>query len=381
LSEIRPAGMGRAPLGRCRPSSWGRHGAQRIRPRGHSDSDVLASHYRCCPGGGRPRRHRRAFPDSDPRWKGCDSLVFSGAMPRTSRKARLPYCERGFHVSLERPKLNDYRQAIRRNWRRHLRLRWTGSRSSSRLAEQVGPVGEGRSAEAQAIVTLLKLARPCTRPPLDQLAGLHRHVRRAARRAFRRSLAFFCFSARRWSDMHRNASYPGPRDERRATRGTASSSSPLAGECPVSWAINVNNGNAMVMLASRVLAANSFRRKRLNWAYPHDLSWCLKIQRPQVKLTLLSTRGTLLASLSDKEFHPKSGSGSGPAATGSVRELSSFIHLSARHKPNSSRVGRRRAIHFAGSQRFPLKWVDVEEQERFRVLAAELLQHPVLQPR
>ena len=55
---------------------------------------------------------------------------------------------------LERPKLKDYRDAIRERLATTLGLTLDRVSVKFKTAEKLGPVGEGRSAEAQAIVTL-----------------------------------------------------------------------------------------------------------------------------------------------------------------------------------------------------------------------------------
>ena len=55
---------------------------------------------------------------------------------------------------LERPKLKDYRLAIRESLARALGLALDRVSVKFKTAERVGPVGEGKSAEAQAIVTI-----------------------------------------------------------------------------------------------------------------------------------------------------------------------------------------------------------------------------------
>ena len=81
---------------------------------GHSDSDVLAHAITDAVLGaaalGDIGMH---FPDSDPQWKGCDSLIFL-------RRARELVEEVGYRilnvdstVVIERPKLKDFREAIR----------------------------------------------------------------------------------------------------------------------------------------------------------------------------------------------------------------------------------------------------------------------------
>jgi 2-C-methyl-D-erythritol 2,4-cyclodiphosphate synthase len=59
-------------------------------------------------------------------------------------------------VILERPKLKDFRQAIRENLAAALGLPVERVSVKFKTAEKVGPVGEGKSGEAQAAVLLIK---------------------------------------------------------------------------------------------------------------------------------------------------------------------------------------------------------------------------------
>src|ERR1019366_2634659 len=132
----------------------------------------------------------------------------------------------------------------------------------------------------------------------------------------------------------------------RHTGGTVSSWSPLAGECPVSWATNVNNGNHNgSCLAPRVFwrPIRSGRKAPELGLIPHELIPVLENPTtPSQADAPVNGREVTRISLPNKEFHHKPGFGRGPEATCSVGAQSSFIHLSARHKPNSSGVGRRR---------------------------------------
>jgi 2-C-methyl-D-erythritol 2,4-cyclodiphosphate synthase len=122
---------------------------------GHSDADVLAHAITdAILGAAALGDIGMHFPDTDPRWKGCDSLVFL-------RHAQELALEKGYHlvnvdstVVLERPKLKDYRLPIREKLAAALGLELDRVSVKFKTAEKVGPVGEGRSAEAQAIVTL-----------------------------------------------------------------------------------------------------------------------------------------------------------------------------------------------------------------------------------
>jgi 2-C-methyl-D-erythritol 2,4-cyclodiphosphate synthase len=133
---------------------------------GHSDADVLSHAITdALLGAAALGDIGMHFPDSDVRWKGCDSLVFL-------RHAVALVRERGFEilnvdssVILERPKLKDYRLAIRESLSAALGLELERVSVKFKTAEKVGPVGEGRSAEAQAVATIARsLSTPETEP-------------------------------------------------------------------------------------------------------------------------------------------------------------------------------------------------------------------------
>ena len=133
---------------------------------GHSDADVLSHAITdALLGAAALGDIGMHFPDSDARWKGGDSLVFL-------RHAAALVRERGFEilnvdssVILERPKLKDYRLAIRESLAAALGLELDRVSVKFKTAEKVGPVGEGRSAEAQAIATIARsLSTPETEP-------------------------------------------------------------------------------------------------------------------------------------------------------------------------------------------------------------------------
>ena len=122
---------------------------------GHSDADVLSHAITdALLGAAALGDIGMHFPDTDPRWKGSGSLMFL-------RHARDLAAEKGYRVVnvdstviLERPKLKDFRTQIREKLADTLGLELDQVSVKFKTAEKVGPVGEGRSAEAQAIVTL-----------------------------------------------------------------------------------------------------------------------------------------------------------------------------------------------------------------------------------
>jgi 2-C-methyl-D-erythritol 2,4-cyclodiphosphate synthase len=124
---------------------------------GHSDADVLAHAITdAILGAAALGDIGMHFPDSDPRWKGCDSLVFLRHARALAEAAGFRLVNVDATVILERPKLKDYRLPIRECLAAALDLAVDRVSLKFKTAEGVGPVGERRSAEAQAIVTLAR---------------------------------------------------------------------------------------------------------------------------------------------------------------------------------------------------------------------------------
>ena len=125
---------------------------------GHSDADVLAHAITDAILGaaclGDIGMH---FPDTDARWKGCDSLVFLRHAQKLAEGLGYRIVNVDSTVILERPKLKDFRQAIRQRLAETLALELDRVSVKFKTAEKVGPVGEGKSAEAQAVVSLHRL--------------------------------------------------------------------------------------------------------------------------------------------------------------------------------------------------------------------------------
>jgi len=126
---------------------------------GHSDADVLAHAITdAILGAAALGDIGMHFPDSDPRWKGCDSLVFLRHARKLAEAEGYRIVNVDSTVILERPKLKEYRQTIRERLAETLGLEVNRVSVKFKTAEKVGPVGEGRSAESQAIVTLAREA-------------------------------------------------------------------------------------------------------------------------------------------------------------------------------------------------------------------------------
>ncbi|HML15908.1 MAG TPA: 2-C-methyl-D-erythritol 2,4-cyclodiphosphate synthase [Bryobacteraceae bacterium] len=122
---------------------------------GHSDADILLHAITdALLGAAALGDIGMHFPDTDPQWKGAPSAQFLKHAAKLVRAHGFEIANVDTTVILERPKLKDYRQAIRESIARTLTLDLDRVSVKFKTAERVGPVGEGKSAEAQAIVTL-----------------------------------------------------------------------------------------------------------------------------------------------------------------------------------------------------------------------------------
>jgi 2-C-methyl-D-erythritol 2,4-cyclodiphosphate synthase len=123
---------------------------------GHSDADVLSHAITdAILGAAALGDIGMHFPDSDPRWKGADSMVFLRHARDLAAGCGYRLVNVDATVILERPKLKDYRQPIRESIARALGLELDRISVKFKTAEKLGPVGEQRAADAQAIVTVI----------------------------------------------------------------------------------------------------------------------------------------------------------------------------------------------------------------------------------
>lgn len=124
---------------------------------GHSDADILLHAVTdALLGAAALGDIGMHFPDTDPQWKGARSAQFLEHAARLVRGLGYAIVNVDTTVILEKPKLKEHRLAIRESLARTLGLALDCVSVKFKTAERVGPVGEGRSAEAQAIVTIEK---------------------------------------------------------------------------------------------------------------------------------------------------------------------------------------------------------------------------------
>lgn len=128
---------------------------------GHSDADVLAHAITDAILGalslGDIGLH---FPDTAPEWHSANSIHFLLEAQRLAAGEGYRISNIDSTVILERPKLKDFRSAIRENLAASLKIDVSALSLKFKTAENVGPVGEGRSCEAHAVVLLHLFTQP-----------------------------------------------------------------------------------------------------------------------------------------------------------------------------------------------------------------------------
>ncbi len=124
---------------------------------GHSDADILSHAITdALLGAAALGDIGMHFPDTDPRWKGASSDRFLAHAAALVREHGFTIVNVDSTVILERPKLKDYRQAMREALARVLAIDMERVSVKFKTAEGVGPVGEGKSAEAQAVAAIVR---------------------------------------------------------------------------------------------------------------------------------------------------------------------------------------------------------------------------------
>ena len=124
---------------------------------GHSDADILLHAVTDAVLGamalGDIGMH---FPDTDPLWKGASSDQFLRHAVKLAAGKGYKLVNVDSTIVIQKPKLGEYRAKIRESLALVLGLPLENVSVKFKTAEKVGPVGEGLSAEAQAVVLLEK---------------------------------------------------------------------------------------------------------------------------------------------------------------------------------------------------------------------------------
>ncbi len=96
----------------------------------------------------------RHFPDTDDRFRGADSAVLLAEAMRRVREQGWQVVNLDSTVIAQAPKLAPYIDAMRARIAQVLAIDALQVNVKAKTAEQMGPVGEGRSIEARAVVLL-----------------------------------------------------------------------------------------------------------------------------------------------------------------------------------------------------------------------------------
>jgi len=125
--------------------------------KGHSDGDVLMHAVTDALFGavaqGDIGEH---FPSSNPKFKGAPSSRFLEFARGIVEKERYTVGNVDANVVLQRPQLSEYRGAIRASLASLLGIDQGCISVKFKTADKLGPVGQGKAAEAHAIVTLVR---------------------------------------------------------------------------------------------------------------------------------------------------------------------------------------------------------------------------------
>jgi 2-C-methyl-D-erythritol 2,4-cyclodiphosphate synthase len=122
---------------------------------GHSDADALlhaiTDALLGAAGLGDIGRH---FPDTDERFRGADSAVLAAEAARRVREKGWQVVNLDSTVIAQAPKLAPHIDAMRTRIAQILGVDPSQVNVKAKTAEKMGPVGEGRSIEARAVVLL-----------------------------------------------------------------------------------------------------------------------------------------------------------------------------------------------------------------------------------
>ncbi len=128
---------------------------------GHSDADiVLHALTDALLGAAGQGDIGELFPPSDPQWEGAPSGIFVRHAAELLEGYGWEVVNVDIVVVIERPKILPHRDRIRSSIRSLLGRDTVAVGLKAKTAEGMGPVGEGRLAEAHAVVLLVRRGKP-----------------------------------------------------------------------------------------------------------------------------------------------------------------------------------------------------------------------------
>ncbi|HMD03070.1 MAG TPA: 2-C-methyl-D-erythritol 2,4-cyclodiphosphate synthase [Candidatus Baltobacteraceae bacterium] len=126
-------------------------------PLGHSDGDVLAHALADAILGACALGDLGAhFPDSDPQWKGANSMGLLEACARMAREAGYELRNVDATVVVEAPKLAPHLEAVRLRVSRALRIDLDAVSVKAKTSEGMGYTGDGSGIAAHAVAALTR---------------------------------------------------------------------------------------------------------------------------------------------------------------------------------------------------------------------------------
>jgi 2-C-methyl-D-erythritol 4-phosphate cytidylyltransferase / 2-C-methyl-D-erythritol 2,4-cyclodiphosphate synthase len=124
---------------------------------GHSDADALCHAITdALLGAAAMGDIGKHFPDTDPRYKGADSVALLKHTAALVREGGWQIGNVDSTVIAQAPKLAPFIDAMRKNLSEALRLDVAQVNVKAKTAEKMGPVGEGLAMEARAVVLLTR---------------------------------------------------------------------------------------------------------------------------------------------------------------------------------------------------------------------------------
>jgi len=127
---------------------------------GHSDADALLHAITdALLGGAALGDIGRHFPDTDPRFKGADSVVLLQEAARRVQEAGWGIVNVDATIVAQAPKMAPHIPAMRECIAQALAIPADRVNVKAKTAEKMGPVGEGRAIETRAVCLLYGLSR------------------------------------------------------------------------------------------------------------------------------------------------------------------------------------------------------------------------------